>query len=201
MLTLVDCDSVLVIFAHIFFSMIRRPPRSTLFPYTTLFRSERRRRDRSRQAPQRRDRNLPAHLPGAVHALRQLRVRQLRGRCPAVSGSIRAVIDTNALQHNLSVVRARAGSARVMAVVKANAYGHGLLPTALALQAADAFGVARLEEGVALRAGGITQPIVLLEGVFGAEQLEEAARQRLQLVVHDVSQIELLECLGCSQRF
>ena len=118
-----------------------------------------------------------------------------------MSGSIRAVIDINALQHNLSVVRARAGSARVMAVVKANAYGHGLLPTALALQAADAFGVARLEEGVALRAGGITQPIVLLEGVFGAEQLEEAARQRLQLVVHDVSQIELLERSGGAQRF
>jgi alanine racemase len=110
-----------------------------------------------------------------------------------VSGSIRAVIDTNALQHNLSVIRARAGRARVMAVVKANAYGHGLLPTALALPAADAFGVARLEEGVALRAGGITQPIVLLEGVFSAEQLEEAARQRLDLVVHDPSQLELLE--------
>jgi alanine racemase len=118
-----------------------------------------------------------------------------------VSGSIRAVIDTNALQHNLSVVRARAGSARVMAVVKANAYGHGLLPTALALEAADALGVARLEEGVALRAGSITQPIVLLEGVFSAEQLEEAARQRLDLVVHDVSQIELLERSGGAQRF
>ena len=118
-----------------------------------------------------------------------------------MSGSIRAVIDNNALQHNLSVVRARAGSARVMAVVKANAYGHGLVPTALALDGADAFGVARLEEGVALRRGGVTRPILLLEGVFGAEQLEEAARERLDLVVHDVSQIELLESRGGAERF
>ncbi len=118
-----------------------------------------------------------------------------------MSGLIRAVIDTNALQHNLSVVRARAGNARVMAVVKANAYGHGLLSTALALHAADAFGVARLEEGVILRRGGITRPIVLLEGVFGAEQLEEAAQQHLDLVVHDASQIELLERAGGAQRF
>jgi alanine racemase len=119
-----------------------------------------------------------------------------------VSGTVRAVIDTSALHHNLSVVRARAGSARVMAVVKANAYGHGLLSTALALDAADAFGVARLEEGVALREGGVAQPIVLLEGVCSAAQLEEAAQQRLDLVVHDPSQIELLEHRGGDpQRF
>lgn len=117
-----------------------------------------------------------------------------------MSGTVRAVIDTNALQHNLSVVRARAGSARVMAVVKANAYGHGLLSTALALDAADAFGVARLEEGVALREGGVAQPIVLLEGVCSAAQLEEAAQQRLELVVHDPSQIELLERWGGDPR-
>ena len=117
-----------------------------------------------------------------------------------MSGTVRAVIDTNALQHNLSVVRARAGSARVMAVVKANAYGHGLLSTALALEAVDAFGVARLEEGVALREGGVAKPIVLLEGVLSAAQLEEAAQQRLDLVVHDRSQIELLEHRGGDPR-
>ena len=76
---------------------------------------------------------------------------------------IRAVIDTRALRHNLRTIRDRAKGARVMAVVKANAYGHGLIPTALALADADAFAVARLEEGLALRAAGITQPIVLLE--------------------------------------
>src|SRR5207237_9096417 len=103
----------------------------------------------------RRDRRPPSPLPGAVPALRQLPPRQLRGGRVAVSGHLRAVIDTNALQHNFGRIRARAGGARVMAVVKANAYGHGLIATASALAAADAFGVARLEEGIVLRRGGI----------------------------------------------
>ncbi len=117
-----------------------------------------------------------------------------------MSRLIRAVIDTRALQHNLSVIRERARGAHIMAVVKANAYGHGLVPTALALAAADAFAVARLEEGLALRAAGITQPIVLLEGVFTAEQLREAARHGFDLVVHDVLQIELLEEMSGAHR-
>ena len=118
-----------------------------------------------------------------------------------MSRLIRAVIDTHALRHNLSSIRARAGSARVMAVVKANAYGHGLVPTALALGEADAFAVARLEEGLALRAAGITRPIALLEGVFTAAQLQEAAHHGLDLVVHDALQIELLEQMRGTHRF
>ena len=114
---------------------------------------------------------------------------------------IRAVIDTRALRHNLRTIRERAKGARVMAVVKANAYGHGLIPTALALADADAFAVARLEEGLALRAAGITQPIVLLEGVFAAEHLLEAARHGFDLVVHDPLQIELLEEYSGASRF
>jgi len=118
-----------------------------------------------------------------------------------VSRLIRAVIDSEALRHNLSVVRARAGRAKVIAVVKANAYGHGLTGTALALQGADALAVARLEEALALRAAGIDTRIVLLEGVFSAAQLEEAAHERLDLVVHDPLQIELLERSGGGGRF
>jgi len=118
-----------------------------------------------------------------------------------VNRLIRAVIDTRALRHNLRTIRERARGARVMAVVKANAYGHGLVPTALALAEADAFAVARLEEGLALRAAGITQPIVLLEGVFAAEHLLEAARHGFDLVVHDPLQIELLEEYSGSARF
>jgi alanine racemase len=118
-----------------------------------------------------------------------------------VSRLIRAVIDTGALRHNLARIRERTGRARVMAVVKANAYGHGLVPTALALSDADAFAVARLEEGLALRAAGITQPIVLLEGVFTAEQLLQAARHGFELVVHDALQIELLEEMTGAHRF
>jgi alanine racemase len=118
-----------------------------------------------------------------------------------VNRLIRAVIDTHALRHNLRTIRERARGARVMAVVKANAYGHGLIPTALALAEADAFAVARLEEGLALRAAGITQPIVLLEGVFAPEHLLEAARHGFDLVVHDPLQIELLEEFTGASRF
>jgi alanine racemase len=118
-----------------------------------------------------------------------------------VSRLIRALIDTQALRHNLAVVRKRAGAARVIAVVKANAYGHGLASSALALQEADALAVARLEEGLALRAAGISTRIVLLEGVFTSSQLEDAAHERLDLVVHDERQIELLECSAAAARF
>jgi alanine racemase len=118
-----------------------------------------------------------------------------------VSRLIRAVIDTRALRSNLATVRARAPGARVMAVVKANAYGHGLVPTALALADADAFAVARLEEGLALRAAGVTAPIILLEGVFASEQLLEAARHGFDIVVHDPLQIELLEAFSGAHRF
>ena len=83
-----------------------------------------------------------------------------------------------------------------MAVIKANAYGHGIVAVSQALPEADAFGVARLEEALALRAAGIAQPIVLLEGVFSAEQLKEAAQHDLDFVVHDPLQIELLEGPG-----
>ena len=106
---------------------------------------------------------------------------------------IRAVIDAGALRHNLRKIRERARGARILAVVKATAYGHGRVPTALSLADVDAFAVARLEEGLALRAQGVTQPIVLLEGVFAAEQLLEAARYGFDLVVHDALQIEILE--------
>jgi alanine racemase len=80
-----------------------------------------------------------------------------------------------------------------MAVVKANAYGHGLVPSAQALSQADAFAVARLEEAAALRAAGLEGRIVLLEGVFDQAQLAEAVRLGLELVVHQAQQIALLE--------
>ncbi len=73
------------------------------------------------------------------------------------------VINRRALRHNLQRLRELAPASKLVAVVKANAYGHGLLETARTLPDADAFGVARLEEALRLRAGGITQPILLLE--------------------------------------
>jgi alanine racemase len=114
---------------------------------------------------------------------------------------IRALVDTAALRHNLGTLRAYAPGAKVMAVIKANAYGHGLVATALALADADSLAVARLEEGLALRSAGVRAPIVLLEGVFSAEQLAEAARHGFELVVHDPLQLKLLEAHRGAERF
>ncbi len=113
---------------------------------------------------------------------------------------IRAIIDTSALRNNLRQIRSRAPGSHVMAVVKANAYGHGLVPTALALSEADAFAVARLDEGLALRQAGVRQTIVLLEGVFSKDQLAEAAERRFEIVVHDPLQVSLLEQFQSAQR-
>lgn len=104
-----------------------------------------------------------------------------------------AIIDTQAFVHNYRHARSLAGGARVLAVVKANAYGHGAVPLALALAGlADAFGVACLEEAQELRAAGIVDPIVLLEGVFEAGELEDVERLGLTLVVHSEHQLDWL---------
>lgn len=104
-----------------------------------------------------------------------------------------AIINLAALRHNLGRVRVAAPRSRVMAVVKANAYGHGIAVTARALAEADAFAVACLEEALAIRRAGLAHPVVLLEGVFGAAELEEAARNGCEVVVHDPRQIEFVE--------
>ncbi len=114
---------------------------------------------------------------------------------------IRAVIDTAALRHNLSRVRELAPGSRVLAVLKANAYGHGMVAVASALTGADGFAVARLNEALTLRAAGISHPVVLLEGVQGAEQLDQAAQQDLDLVVHQQEQISLLNAWRGSYLF
>ncbi len=106
---------------------------------------------------------------------------------------IRATIDTAALRHNLSRVRELAPGARVMAVVKANAYGHGLEAVVRALADADGVAVARLDEGLALRAAGCSNRILLLEGAFDAAQLAAAAGANLDLMVSSHDQLRMLE--------
>ncbi|MEO0576848.1 MAG: alanine racemase [Pseudomonadota bacterium] len=103
-----------------------------------------------------------------------------------------AHIDLDALTANLALVRARAPSARVMAAVKANAYGHGIVEVATALTDVDALAVARIDEAAQLRAAGIETPITILEGVFDAVQMRLAAELRCDLVVHCDEQIALL---------
>lgn len=104
-----------------------------------------------------------------------------------------AYVDLQALRHNFQRAREAAANSRVMAIVKANGYGHGLVRVARTLAGADAFGVANLDEALALRAAGATQPVVILEGVAAAAELDEASRSALDLVVHHSSQLELLE--------
>ena len=105
----------------------------------------------------------------------------------------RALIDLSALRHNYLLARERHGG-RALAVVKANAYGHGALRCAQALRdEADGFAVAFLGEALELRAGGVDAPILLLEGVFAADELAEVARQRLWMVVHHEEQLCMLE--------
>jgi alanine racemase len=105
----------------------------------------------------------------------------------------RARISLAAWRHNLLQLKGASPNAKLMAVIKANAYGHGAVHAAGALDAADAFGVARLGEGVELREAGIVKPIVLMEGVFTAAELALALEFQLDLVVHADYQVELLE--------
>jgi alanine racemase len=104
----------------------------------------------------------------------------------------RALIDLDALRHNYGLARARHG-ARSLAVIKANAYGHGAVACARSLPEADGFAVAFLDEALVLRDAGITQPVVLLEGVFEADELLRAAAFDLWPVVHHAGQIEMIE--------
>jgi alanine racemase len=110
-----------------------------------------------------------------------------------VSRATGALISLPGLRHNLRCARALAPRSRIMAMVKANAYGHGLALAAGALSEADAFGVASLDEALVIRHAGLAHPIVLLEGVSAEAELEEAARYGCELVVHDQRQLALLE--------
>ena len=102
-------------------------------------------------------------------------------------------MDTSALKHNLSRVRELAPGSRVLAVIKANAYGHGLLAVAQALAAADGFAVARIEEALALREAGSRSRIVLLEGFRDAGELAATAQHGFEPFVHQDWQVALLE--------
>ena len=106
---------------------------------------------------------------------------------------ILATISHRALQHNLAVVKNYAQHSRVMAVVKANAYGHGLINVAHALNDANGFAVLGLNEAIDLREAGFSQTILLLEGVFSFTELAIVASFGLDIVVHSVPQIEMLE--------
>jgi alanine racemase len=101
-------------------------------------------------------------------------------------------IDGEALRHNLGKVREHAPASRIMAVIKANAYGHGVLTAASYLDGADAFAVAMPAEGVALRRAGITKPLVVLQGFANNDELGLCSEHELQPVVHQPWQADML---------
>ena len=105
---------------------------------------------------------------------------------------ISALIHVDALAHNLRRARAAAPDAKVWAVVKANAYGHGIARAYPGLQGADGFALLDLAEAEQVRSLGWRGPILLLEGCFGARDLETCSRLGLWHTVHDEAQIEML---------
>ncbi len=110
-----------------------------------------------------------------------------------MSRPIHACISLAALRHNYFVAKRAAPRSKVLAVVKANAYGHGLERAARALDKADGFATLELDGAVALRELHPTLPIVLLEGVFEASELATVAASSLALVVHCEEQLRMLE--------
>jgi alanine racemase len=105
---------------------------------------------------------------------------------------IRARINASALRHNLSVARKRAPRSRVWAVVKANAYGHGLARAAKALPG-DGLALIELEGALELRRAGEKRPILLMQGFYSPQELEPIAANALTTVVHDAEQLAMLE--------
>jgi len=105
---------------------------------------------------------------------------------------ITARIDLSALQQNLQTAR-RATSARIMAVIKADAYGHGMLRCAEALDAADGFALLDMRDAMRLREAGFRQTILLLEGAFTPDDLPLMAGHDLACVVHSPQQLAMLD--------
>src|SRR3990167_4579288 len=112
-----------------------------------------------------------------------------------MSRPAKITIDLAALKHNLKEVRRFAPKSSVIAMVKSDAYGHGLVRIASALEDAEALGVACSEEGSMLRQAGVKNKIILMEGLFSADELPRAVLNDFILIVHHVSQIEKQEKL------
>jgi alanine racemase len=106
---------------------------------------------------------------------------------------IQATISLSALAHNLAVAKSKVPQSKVMAVVKANGYGHGLLNAAKGLKLADGFAILGLDEALTLRSAGYKQTILMLEGFFSADELSAISEHAISIVVHSHKQVEMLE--------
>jgi len=104
-------------------------------------------------------------------------------------GLAKAVIDLAALKHNLALVQEAAPAAKVMAMVKANAYGHGMLDCLPALQQADALATARVEEAIALRHAGYSKRVVVVSGVIGTDEINTCIANNIEPVLHSIETV------------
>jgi len=106
---------------------------------------------------------------------------------------IHARIDLAALRHNYGIAKSRVGASQLWAVVKANAYGHGLVRVVRALHAvADGFALIELERAIELREGGLAHPVLLLEGFYRDEEIPDFIRHRLSPVIHRQDQVQAI---------
>lgn len=108
----------------------------------------------------------------------------------------RALIDLNALRHNLGVVRKLCPHSKIMAMIKADAYGHGLLSTARTLTKADGFAVARLDEALQLRRTDITQRILLLGTLLDSDELRLCSEHNIDVTAHDTESVALIDAIA-----
>ncbi|MGE3320426.1 MAG: alanine racemase [Candidatus Berkiella sp.] len=104
-----------------------------------------------------------------------------------------AKVSASALAHNVAVIRKLSKNAKILAMVKANAYGHGLVQVAKALANVDALGVASIEEALNIRKAGVKTDIVLMEGIFNPDELSLVQTHRLILVIHHFAQVQALQ--------
>lgn len=112
--------------------------------------------------------------------------------------SARAIIDSSALRHNLARCREVAPNSLAMAVIKANAYGHNMLKTAETLSHANGFAVSCIQEALELRQARFIHPILVLQGFQTMQGMKAMAEHRLRAVIHDRSQLELLDSAPAS---
>ncbi|MBS0351087.1 MAG: alanine racemase [Proteobacteria bacterium] len=110
-----------------------------------------------------------------------------------MNGEVCAQINLSALHHNFLTVRSLAPHSKILAMVKADAYGHGLIRIAKALSEADGFGVAAIEEAISLREAGISQPIFIMSRFDHSDQVALCLKHQLTVVIHQPYQIEILE--------
>lgn len=112
--------------------------------------------------------------------------------------SARAIIDSAALRHNLARCRETAPNSMAMAVIKANAYGHGMLKAAETLSHANGFAVSCIQEALELRQARFLHPILVLQGFQNLQGMKAAAEHRLRVAIHDRSQLDLLDSAPAS---